>query len=338
MPMRTSEQLADNSQQHLDGAVAMPPARPTEAAGSGNDEGEHQATEERLRLERDLRRAIEREELVVYYQPKVDLATGVMVGMEALVRWRHPTRGLVSPGVFIPLAEETGLCVPLGRWILAESCRQLVVWRARYPELAAPFISVNLSARQFNSPDIVAEVAGILAEAGLAPGLLKLEVPETAALARPEVGAATFRALRALGVLLAIDDYGTGYSSLASLPLMPVDTLKIDPSFFCEGEHNRVLVRVVAGLASGLGLDVTAEGLETTADVAWAREAGCTLGQGYFFAPPLPAEACEARWEAGVHFALPEAVAAIQGTATESPTATGTRRKGLRTAKSAAAD
>jgi EAL domain-containing protein (putative c-di-GMP-specific phosphodiesterase class I) len=263
------------------------------------------AVEERFLLERDLRWAIERRELIINYQPKVDLASGVVAGFESLVRWQHPTRGLVSPGLFIPLAEETGLCVPLGRWILAESCHQFVAWRARYPELVAPFVSVNLSERQFNSPELVAEVAGILAEAGMEPGLLKLEVPETAAMARPEAGVATFKALRALGVLLAIDDYGTGYSSLAALPLMPVDTLKIDPSFFREGEHNRVLVRTVAGLAHGLGLDVTAEGLETAADVAWAREAGCTLAQGYYFARPLPAEECTALWEMGLRFVLP---------------------------------
>ena len=256
-------------------------------------------------LECDLRRAIAGGELVVYYQPKVDLATGVIAGMESLVRWRHPVRGLVSPGVFVPLAEETGLCVPMGWWILAESCRQLVTWRARYPALAAPFVSVNLSERQFNDPGVATEVANVLAETGLPPGLLKLEVHETVALARPEASVATFGALRALGVRLAIDDYGTGYSTLAALPLMPVDTLKIDPSFFREGEHNRVLVRVVAELARGLGLDVTAEGVETAAAVAWARAAGCALGQGYFFARPLPAEECEAWWEAGLRYGLP---------------------------------
>jgi EAL domain-containing protein (putative c-di-GMP-specific phosphodiesterase class I) len=264
-------------------------------------EGEQSA----LELERDLRRAIEGGELAVYYQPQVDLANGVIAGMEALVRWRHPARGMVSPGLFMPLAEETGLCVPIGRRMLREACRQLVAWRARYPGLAAPFVSVNLSGRQFRSPELVAEVAAVLAETGLAPGLLKLEVPETDALARPEAGAATCGALRALGVWLAIDDYGTGCSSLSGLPLMPVDTLKIDPSFFRAGEHNRVLVRAVAGLAHGLGLDVTAEGLETAADVAWAREVGCALGQGYVFARPLPAEEFEGLWEAGLRFALP---------------------------------
>ena len=254
---------------------------------------------------RDLRLALERGEIVPYYQPQVDLTTGVIVGLETLVRWQHPTRGQVRPGEFIPLAEATGLCVPLGYRVLAEACRQFAAWCAHYPALRAPVLAVNLSTRQFQRPELVSDVAAVLAEAGVAPGQLLLEVPETAALACPQEGVAILGALRALGVGLAIDDYGTGCSSLAALPRLPVDALKIDPSFFQEGKHNRALVQAVATLARGLGLAATAEGLETAAQVRWAREAGCTLGQGFYFARPLPAAECEALWAAGLRCALP---------------------------------
>lgn len=256
-------------------------------------------------LARDLRLALARGEIVTYYQPQVDLATGTIAGLEALVRWRHPTRGLVRPGDFMPLAEEMGICVPLGRQILADSCRQLVAWRARYPSVTAPVLAVNLSARQFRRPDLVESVAAALAETGFAPAQLLLEVPETVALARPEVGRAILAALRALGVGVAIDDYGTGHSSLAALPRLPINTLKIDPSFFRESAHNRALVRAVTVLAQGLGLSTIAEGLETAAHVCWAREVGCTLGQGFYFARPLPAEECEALWATGLRCPVP---------------------------------
>ena len=254
---------------------------------------------------RDLRLAIEWGQIVPYYQPQVDLTTGAVVGLEALVRWQHPTRGQVRPGEFIPLAEATGLCVPLGHRVLAEACRQFAAWCAHYPALRTPVLAVNLSGRQFQSPELVPDVANVLAEAGVAPGQLLLEVPETAALACPRDGVTILGALRALGVGLAIDDYGTGRSSLVDLPRLPVDALKIDPAFFQEGEHNRALVQAVATLARGLGLTVTAEGLETDAQVRWAREAGCTLGQGYYFARPLPAAECEALWADGLYCALP---------------------------------
>jgi EAL domain-containing protein (putative c-di-GMP-specific phosphodiesterase class I) len=171
--------------------------------------------------------------------------------------------------------------------------------------VTTPVLAVNLSARQFRRPDLVTSVATILTETGFAPDQILLEVPETVALERPEVGRAVLAALRALGVRLAIDDYGTGHSSLAALPRVPVNTLKIDPSFFREGEHNRALVRTVAVLAQGLGLSTIAEGLETDAHVRWAREVGCTLGQGYYFARPLPAEECEALWATGLRCSLP---------------------------------
>jgi diguanylate cyclase (GGDEF)-like protein/PAS domain S-box-containing protein len=273
------------------------------------------STLERLELEHDLRLALERGELVAYFQPKVDLATGMVSGLEALVRWLHPGRGLVPPGDFIPLAEETGLIAPIGRWVLAEACRQLVAWRACFPGRVAPFVSVNLSARQFRNPDLVAEVAAVLAETGLPPTMLTLEVTETVAMARPEEGIATLEALKALGVRLALDDFGTGYSSLAYLQQLPVDGLKIDRAFFRSGERNRVIVRAVTDLARGLGLEVTAEGLETPEQVAWACDVGCDWGQGFYFSRPVPAEEIAVLWELGLTFDLPQGDAHIaQGT------------------------
>ena len=263
--------------------------------------------EDAATFERELRHAVEHGELVPYYQPKVDLLTGVVAGMEALIRWPHPQRGLISPGRFMPLAEELGLCVPIGRAMLTATCRQLVAWRARYPTLAAPTLAVNLSERQFRLPDLAEIVATVLAETGLAPALLTLEVPETVALAHPAAGVATCAALRAIGVSLAIDDYGMGYSSLVQLPRLPINALKLDPYFFTPGESNRAIVRAVATLAQGLGLEVTAEGLETAAHIAWAREVGCALGQGYYFAPPLLAADFEHLWAAGLRVALPAA-------------------------------
>lgn len=263
------------------------------------------ATPERLALERELRVAGERGEILPYYQPKVDLATGAVVGMEALIRWRHPQRGVLSPGWFMPLAEEIGLCVPFGQLMLAAACRQLVAWQARYPDRAAPSVAVNVSDRQFQRPDLTEVVATTLAETGLDPTLLKLEIPETA-LAHPAQAIATLQALRALGIRIAIDDFGVGHTALADLPLMPIDTIKLDPPLLQPSDANRAIVRAVAVLAQGLGLDVTAEGLETAEQVSWARDAGCALGQGYYFAPPLPAEEFAALWEAGLHFDVPE--------------------------------
>jgi EAL domain-containing protein (putative c-di-GMP-specific phosphodiesterase class I) len=271
--------------------------------------GMNAAALERLDLEHDLRQAVAQQALVLHYQPIVDLTSGHVVGVEALVRWPHPTRGLVVPGRFIPLAEETGLIVPLGRWVLAAACRQLVAWQVAYPRVAAPRLNVNLSARQFRHPELVADVAAMLAETGLPPGQLQLEVTETVAMAQADAAIATIEALQGLGVRLAIDDFGTGYSSLAYLQRLPVDTLKIDQAFFEAGERNRAIVRAVTALAQALGMAVTAEGLETAEQVAGAQAAGCDRGQGYFFARPLPAEAATALWAAGLQYPLPTAAA-----------------------------
>jgi EAL domain-containing protein (putative c-di-GMP-specific phosphodiesterase class I) len=268
--------------------------------------GMNAAALDRLDLEHDLRQAVAAATIAVYYQPLVDLTSGRIVGFEALARWPHPTRGLVSPGLFIPLAEETGLIVPLGRAVLRAACQQLRTWQAQYPTSTPPCLSVNLSARQFRHPDLVADIAAILAETGLPPGQLHLEVTETVAMAQAETAGATLAALRGLGVRLAIDDFGTGYSSLAYLQRLPVDTLKIDRVFFRDGAHNRAIVRAVTALAHGLGLVVTAEGLETAEQVAGAQAAGCDQGQGYYFARPVPAEKVAALWAAGLRCVLPD--------------------------------
>ncbi len=253
------------------------------------------AARAQLELEHDLRGALGRDELRVHYQPLLDLATGRVVLLEALVRWQHPARGLLTPGAFIPLAEETGLIVPLGRWILAEACRQFQIWPSPRPAALA----VNLSPRQFRDPALVADVAAILAATGLPADRLVLEVTETVAMERVDETIATMAALRALGVGLALDDFGTGHSSLAYLQRLPLDMLKIDRTFFRDTAENRAIVGAVVGLAHGLGLGVTAEGLETAAQASWAREAGCDRGQGYYFARPLPPEELAAHWAAG---------------------------------------
>jgi len=248
-------------------------------------------TIERIDLENDLRRALQRHELRAHYQPIVDLATARVVGFEALVRWQHPTRGLVPPLSFIPLAEETGLIGPVGRWVLETACRQAAIWRDGRSGPDAPFMSVNLSGRQFAQPDLVDEIAGILVESGLEPSALELEITESVVMDQSETGVRTLRRLRDLGVRLVLDDFGTGYSSLSYLKHLPLDTIKIDRSFVAGlgGDADRSIVEAVLALAHGLRIGVVAEGIETEAQRARLVELGCTLGQGYLFSTPVPA-------------------------------------------------
>ncbi|HET9522459.1 MAG TPA: diguanylate cyclase, partial [Candidatus Limnocylindrales bacterium] len=248
------------------------------------------ATMERVELENDLRRALERDELRLHYQPLVDLATDRIVGLEALVRWQHPTRGLVPPLSFIPLAEETGLIVPLGKWVLETACRQARTWLDLLPE-AALVMSVNLSARQFTQPDLVAQVADILEATGLPAHLLELEITETVLMDQTEAGTRALRALRELGVQLVLDDFGTGYSSLSYLKHLPLDTIKIDRSFVNgleADDANLPIVQAVIALAHGLGIGVVAEGIETAAQLARLRDLVCDRGQGFYYARPQP--------------------------------------------------
>jgi diguanylate cyclase (GGDEF)-like protein len=250
-------------------------------------------TLERVELESDLRLAIVRDELRVHYQPIVTLGSEAIVGFEALVRWQHPVRGLVAPLAFIPLAEETGLIVPVGKFVLETACRQAAKWHASrtHPDATPLFVSVNLSAREFMQADLLEDVADILAETGIDAGSLELEITESVLMDQSEAGIRTLRRLRALGVRLVLDDFGTGYSSLSYLKNLPLDTIKIDRSFVAGIEENadRSIVEAVVALAHGLGIGVVAEGIETRRQAQRLLELGCDLGQGYLFSRPVPA-------------------------------------------------
>ncbi len=255
--------------------------------------GMNLAATERLDLENDLRRAVERDELILHYQPLVDLATDRIVGLEALVRWQHPDRGLVPPLAFIPLAEETGLIQGIGRWVLETACRQAFAWQQEFPHEPAILMSVNLSAKQFAQPDLVDQIAAILATTGLDASCLELEITESVLMDESEAGIESLLALRTLGVKLVLDDFGTGYSSLSYLKHLPLDTIKIDRSFVAElagDDANLPIVRAVIALAHGLGIDVVAEGIETGEQLTWLRELECDRGQGDLYARPLPAD------------------------------------------------
>jgi diguanylate cyclase (GGDEF)-like protein len=257
----------------------------------------HAQTVDRATMEHDLRRALERSELRLHYQPLVDLATGAVVAVEALLRWDHPTRGLVPPLAFIPLAEETGLILPIGRWVLETACHQVRDWQRRYRAAANLAISVNLSARQFAESGLISDVATILDHVGLDPALLELEITESVVMDQSEASVERLRGLRHLGVKLVLDDFGTGYSSLAYLRRLPLDTIKIDRSFVSglgDDPADTPIVRAVIQLAHGLGIDVVAEGIETEGQVAVLRGLACDRGQGYWFSRPLPELALEA--------------------------------------------
>src|SRR5262245_46105386 len=228
------------------------------------------AAEERLLIESDLRRAVDRQEFRLYYQPIVTLAGQRLCGFEALLRWQHPTRGLVLPASFIPIAEETGLIVSIGQWALREACRQMRAWDAEFPECANLVVNVNLSVRQCLHPNLVSEVAEVLAETGLSPERLKLEITESLVLEASDTVVEILSALRGLGVQLGLDDFGIGYSALSYLRRLPVQTLKIDRSFVNEIENveSAEIVRAILSMASGLAMDVTAEGVETADQVA----------------------------------------------------------------------
>jgi diguanylate cyclase (GGDEF)-like protein/PAS domain S-box-containing protein len=241
-------------------------------------------------------------QLLMYYQPEIDLATRRIIGFEALVRWRHPGRGLVMPDEFIPLAEETGLILPLGDWGLAEACRQVMEWRDlmrdQAPEQAPDLrVSVNLSAKQFGRPGLVGRVAEILARAGIPAGDLRLEVTESSLMSHEDTAKDTMEGLQKLGVGLHMDDFGTGYSSLNHLHRYPFDTLKIDRSFVQEmasEKSSTEIVRTILGLAQSLDMEVVAEGIETEEQASRLQSLGCRLGQGYYFARPLAPEAVSA--------------------------------------------
>jgi diguanylate cyclase (GGDEF)-like protein/PAS domain S-box-containing protein len=255
------------------------------------DSSMHARARKLLQLEHDLRRGLERHEFRVHYQPVVRVHDRRIAGFEALVRWEHPQRGLVPPSEFIPLAEETGLVVPLGRAVLEEACRQAARWWGTGADGLT--VSVNLSVKQFTQPDLVEQVDAVLRDSGLPPRLLKLEVTESMVMENTDSAIALLRRLKALGVHIAIDDFGTGYSSLSYLLRLPADSLKIDRSFVSgsgDPGRNANIVRTVVGLAYSLGLDVVAEGVETEEQRALLEDLGCPLAQGFLFSPAVDGE------------------------------------------------
>ena len=251
------------------------------------------AARTRQQLEYDLRRAIPRDELRVFYQPEVEIETGRLVGLEALVRWEHPVHGLISPAAFLPVAEETGLIVPIGRWVMYEACRQAKEWQLRYDTDTALMVSVNLSGKHMQQATLIDEVREVLEKTGMDPQHLIIEITETVAMAGAETTIEILKKLKALGVLLAIDDFGTGFSSLAYLKRFPVDLLKIDKSFV-DGvafrNHDRAIVEAIIALGHALGLRVIAEGVEGPEQLEQLRSLGSELGQGYFFSKPLSSD------------------------------------------------
>jgi diguanylate cyclase (GGDEF)-like protein/PAS domain S-box-containing protein len=254
------------------------------------EEGMHASMLERLELLSDLRRAIEQNEFVLHYQPIMSLKRGGLFGFEALVRWRHPARGMVPPLDFIPLAEESGLIVPLGHWVLSEACAQAARWQAEFPESGPWTLSVNVSARQLHHAGFPGDVARILRETGLPPDRLILELTESAVMQDMRGTLASLRELKDLGVRLAIDDFGTGYSSLNCLREFPFDFLKIDKSFIDdldERANGREIAQVIVRLGKMFDLELVAEGIEREAQLLRLRRMSCGLGQGYLFAKPL---------------------------------------------------
>jgi diguanylate cyclase (GGDEF)-like protein/PAS domain S-box-containing protein len=263
------------------------------------DHAMHEAAIHRLELERDLRGAVERGEFRLVYQPIIELASGTQLAFEALLRWEHPVRGLVSPSEFVPIAESTGLIIEIGDWVISEACRQLAAWRAAGCP-AGLCMSVNIAARQFLRPDLVDHISASLQAAGLAAEQLIVELTETDVMADPESAAQRLSRLKELGVAIAIDDFGTGYSSLAYLHDFPVDVLKIDRSFVARmgGDPDGTpIVSATIALAHTLGIQVVAEGIETLPVLTTLRNLGCDRGQGYYFSKPLPPE--QVVWQAG---------------------------------------
>jgi diguanylate cyclase (GGDEF)-like protein/PAS domain S-box-containing protein len=249
-------------------------------------------TREQLALENSLHNALARDEFVMYYQPQANVLTGRLVGAEALIRWRHPERGLVMPDEFIPMAEENGLILPIGEWVLRQVCRQIRLWR----EAGVPVvtIAVNLSARQFRQDNLAEHILDIVAASGVAPSDLELEITESTAMEQADMTVAQCQALRAAGFGIAIDDFGTGYSSLSYLRRFPVDRLKIDRSFvldIADDPNDAAITQAVIHMASSLGLKVVAEGVETDLQQQFLQERGCDFLQGYWFGKPMDAEA-----------------------------------------------
>jgi len=246
-----------------------------------------------LQMETDLRRAIERKEFVLHYQPIVSLETGTISGFEALIRWQHPERGFVSPDEFISIAEETGLIIPIGQWVLEEACRQIRDWQKQFPQYPPLQISVNLSSKQFVNSDLIDQIRKVIEETGIDPYSLKLEITESMVMENFDSAIEMLQQLRKLGIELSIDDFGTGYSSLSYLHRFPISTLKIDRSFVScmnDNSENGEIVRTIVMLARSLKMNVVAEGVENKEQLAQLAALECEYGQGYYFSRPLAVE------------------------------------------------
>jgi predicted signal transduction protein with EAL and GGDEF domain len=276
------------------------------------------SVQNRMELEMDLRDALEQEQFFLVYQPTFDLSEMSPTGVEALIRWAHPTRGTVEPDAFIPLLEETGMIVEIGRWVVHEACRQGAAWhRMGYPV----DIAVNVSARQLDTDQLIEDIEGALADSGLAATSLTIEITETTLMRNVEETARRLTAIKALGVRIAIDDFGTGYSSLAHLQKFPVDALKIDRSFISgmrDNKEGETLIHTLVQLGKALSIETLAEGIEQPQELSLLREEDCDSGQGFLFARPLDADAVEAflqtcaenaGWGPGVPRTLPAAAA-----------------------------
>ena len=253
----------------------------------------HDTLREQIEIEADLRVAVEQEQMRVYYQPLVDLETGRFIGVEALVRWEHPEKGLLQPSRFMAIAEEKGSIIPIGYWVMEEACRQAKEWESFCPENHPFTVNVNVSSKQLHQADIVERVRQILQKTGLSPSKLKLEITESVMVADMDSAIEKMHALKALGVKLALDDFGTGYSSMASLHAFPLDTVKIDRSFVHRlAEHGdaATIIGAIIAMAKSLQMDVTGEGVETASDVAELQGLGCNVGQGYLFSRPISAQ------------------------------------------------
>ena len=270
---------------HCTIASVDPGARFVRTQGATREEVERQA------LEHGLRGALDREEFVLHYQPKMNLESGVMSGAEALIRWQHPDRGLLTPAQFVSIAEDSGLIIPLGQWVLREACRQAQAWQDA--GLGPVPVAVNVSAVEFRNTGFLKGVRGILDQTRLEPSCLELEVTERALMAHGDSTVAVLRGLKALGVQLAIDDFGTGYSSLSYLKEFPIDALKVDGSFvggITNDLRGPSIVSAVINLGKSLNQRVIAEGIETAEQLAFLRAQHCGEGQGYYFGRPLAAD------------------------------------------------
>jgi diguanylate cyclase (GGDEF)-like protein len=303
-----SEEYQDTMDLLRDADLAMYEAKKTGKACYALFSAEfHTRTFQFLQIESALRQALERQEFRLHYQPIVSLISGHLIGFEALIRWQHSDKGFISPGEFIPIAEETGFIIPLGEWVLQEACRQLHDWHQTFPDQRQLIVSVNLSSKQLREPKFIEVIDRILAETGLDGQFLKLELTESMLVDDIEQVLQTLHRIRARNIQLSIDDFGTGYSSLSYLPRFPINTLKIDRSFtsrMVSDPENLEIVRAITSLAKSIDIEVIAEGIETPQEIVQLKQLGCGFGQGYWFSKPLDCEVAAQLLAARPHWFL----------------------------------